>query len=187
MIPLYSQLWQLSHPAAHQAGQPASFLLSQGSAARVVSVSLTIPFEVVRRFLSRWSSPKLLSLSQDFVANLSSTWISGWLLLCVFRRCQIPFARVLLRWPAWCRLLTGKRDPEHYSLGSQQEVTVFVIRCIRNYQFVGFVLRCIEVGFCSQIRILQDHSSSTRFAHFCTAIPSEIQPNFVSFFWRFKS
>jgi len=35
--------------------------------------------------------------------------------------------------------------------------------------FSGLVLGCIETDFCKKICVWQHFSSSTRFAHFCTA------------------
>ena len=52
--------------------------------------------------------------------------------------------------------------------------------------FTGLVLFCIEADFCTQIRILQHFSRTTRFAILCTAPISKFAKNFVKPFFRLK-
>ena len=46
---------------------------------------------------------------------------------------------------------------------------------IRISNFSELVLLCIEADFCTQIRIFQHFSRSTRFSHFCTAFICKIR------------
>ena len=49
----------------------------------------------------------------------------------------------------------------------------------KSPNFRGLVLFCIEADFCTQIRILQHFSRTTRFAMLCTAPISKFEQNFV--------
>ena len=52
----------------------------------------------------------------------------------------------------------------------------------KSPNFRGLVLFCIEADFCTQIRILQHFSRTTRFAILCTASISKFELNFVKLF-----
>ena len=52
----------------------------------------------------------------------------------------------------------------------------------KSPNFRGLVLFCIEADFCTQIRILQHFSRTTRFAILCTASISKFELNFVKIF-----
>ena len=52
----------------------------------------------------------------------------------------------------------------------------------KSRNFRGLVLFCIEADFCTQIRILQHFSRTTRFAILCTAPISKFEQNFVKLF-----
>ena len=45
----------------------------------------------------------------------------------------------------------------------------------KSPNFRGLALFCIEADFCTQIRIFQHFSRSTRFSHFCTAFICKIR------------
>ena len=49
----------------------------------------------------------------------------------------------------------------------------------KSPNFRGLVLFCIEADFCTQIRIFQHFSRTTRFALLCTAPISKFEQNFV--------
>ena len=52
----------------------------------------------------------------------------------------------------------------------------------KSPNFRGLVLFCIEADFCTQIRILQHFSRTTRFAILCTDSISKFEQNFVKLF-----
>ena len=52
----------------------------------------------------------------------------------------------------------------------------------KSPNFRGLVLFCIEADFCTQIRIFQHFSRTTRFAILCTAPISKFERNFVKLF-----
>ena len=52
----------------------------------------------------------------------------------------------------------------------------------KSPNFRGLVLFCIEADFCTQIRILQHFSRTTRFAILCTDSISKFDLNFVKLF-----
>ena len=55
----------------------------------------------------------------------------------------------------------------------------------KSLKFTGFVLFCIEADFCTQIRIFQHFSRTTRFAILCTAPISKFEQNLVKRFFGF--
>ena len=90
---------------------------------------------------------------------------------------------------------TAENEPNSLTLGELSLIFSFPFYTLSpEYQIIAnfseLVLLCIEADFCTQIRIFQHFSRSTRFSHFCTASICKIRfkrrSNFCKICWNFE-